>query len=65
MGTDGEDLVPVWVDYLIINPGETYDVIVFANSTAGNYGIRLETTEVLDFFYVSGNIYKLGELIKF
>ena len=61
MGTDGEDLVPVWVDYLIIDPGETYDVIVFANSTPGNYWIRLETTEVFDFFYVSGNIYKLEE----
>ncbi|XP_078320451.1 uncharacterized protein LOC144621367 [Crassostrea virginica] len=51
VGTDGEDLVPVWVDYLIIDPGETYDVIVFANNTPGNYWIRLETTEVLDFFY--------------
>lgn len=52
MGSDGGDLIPTWIDYLIINPGETYDVMVFGNNTPGNYWIRLETTEVLDFFYV-------------
>lgn len=51
VGSDGGDLVPTWTDYLIINPGETYDVMVFGNNTPGNYWIRLETTEVLDFFY--------------
>lgn len=51
VGSDGGDLIPTWIDYLIINPGETYDVMVFGNNTLGNYWIRLETTEVFDFFY--------------
>ncbi|XP_056008379.1 uncharacterized protein LOC125665694 [Ostrea edulis] len=51
IGTDGGDLAPVWIDYIVINPGETYDVILYANSTSDNYWIRLETTEVMDFSY--------------
>lgn len=57
MGSDGGDLIPTWIDYLIINPGETYDVMVFGNNTPGNYWIRLETTEVLDFFYVRKKLF--------
>lgn len=48
IATDGYDLSPLWIDYLFINPGETYDVIVFANNTPGNFWIRVETDEVMD-----------------
>ncbi|XP_061193764.1 uncharacterized protein LOC133201995 [Saccostrea echinata] len=48
IASDGVDLVPVEIDFLIINPGETYDVILYANSIAGNYWIRVETTVVMD-----------------
>lgn len=57
MGSDGGDLIPTWIDYLIINPGETFDVMVFGNNTLGNYWIRLETTEVFDFFYVRKKLF--------
>lgn len=57
MGSDGGDLIPTWIDYLIINPGETYDVMVFGNNTLENYWIRLETTEVFDFFYVRKKLF--------
>ncbi|XP_062567441.1 uncharacterized protein LOC134229689 [Saccostrea cucullata] len=48
IASDGADLVPVDIDFLLINPGETYDVILYANQTAGNYWIRVETTAVMD-----------------
>lgn len=48
IATDGFDISPVWIDYLFINPGETYDVIVIANNTPGNFWIRVESDEVLD-----------------
>lgn len=48
IATDGYDLSPIWIDYLFINPAETYDVIVFANNTSGNYWIRVQTNEVMD-----------------
>lgn len=52
IATDGYDLSPIWIDYLFINPAETYDVIVFANNTPGNYWIRVQTNEVMDQNYV-------------
>lgn len=48
IATDGYDLSPIWIDYLFINPAETYDVIVFVNNTPGNYWIRVQTNEVMD-----------------
>lgn len=48
IATDGFDTSPLWIDYLFINPGETYDVIVIANNTPGNFWIRVESDEVLD-----------------
>lgn len=48
IATDGYDLSPIWIDYLFINPAETYDVIVFANNTPENYWIRVQTNEVMD-----------------
>lgn len=48
IATDGYDLSPIWIDYLFINPAESYDVIVFANNTPGNYWIRVQTNEVMD-----------------
>ncbi|XP_065929673.1 uncharacterized protein [Magallana gigas] len=48
IATDGYDLSTIWIDYLFINPAETYDVIVFANNTPGNYWIRVQTNEVMD-----------------
>lgn len=48
IATDGFDISPLWIDYLFINPGETYDVIVIANNTPGNFWIRIESDEVLD-----------------
>ncbi|XP_022309214.2 uncharacterized protein LOC111114966 [Crassostrea virginica] len=48
IGTDGADLSPLLIDFLFINPGETFDVILVSNNTPGNYWIRVETTEVMD-----------------
>ncbi|XP_061193997.1 uncharacterized protein LOC133202238 [Saccostrea echinata] len=47
--TDGGDLAPIYIDFLLISPGESYDVILYANNTPGNYWIRVETTEVMDY----------------
>lgn len=52
IATDGYDLSPIWIDYLFINPAETYDVVIFANNTPGNYLIRVQTNEVMDQNYV-------------
>lgn len=52
IGTDGADLSPLLIDFLFINPGETFDVILVSNNTPGNYWIRVETTEVMDLNFV-------------
>ncbi|XP_061193854.1 uncharacterized protein LOC133202090 isoform X2 [Saccostrea echinata] len=48
VGTDGAEITPVWIDFLIINGGESYDVILHAYRTPDNYWIRIETTDVMD-----------------
>ena len=43
VASDGQELEPFTVDSFIIFPGETFDFLVTANQSSGNYYIRAET----------------------
>ena len=46
VASDGFDFTPVFVDAIIVNPGERYDVIISTNATEKrNYWIRAQTLE--------------------
>ena len=70
VASDGFDIKPKEVESLIINSGERYDFLLYANQTTNNYWIRAVSLEVkymfiLEFKYLHLHIFIIhGNRVK-